>query len=249
MIYSCNGKCIESIKLLDNSILNSLIINFISSLDINDQSNLNKKVNNFYNFIKFKYRIKCEVGMLFIEAMFIHKLFDEFKIAHNNLLVEEKIKLYRFIKPEHLKISVDSVKLDKIVSSFNNLSVSNIPSCKIYYIMNAFQTIFDILGKDIEYDQMLSIVIYSIIKADLKDMYNQIKLIKHFKRSYVDKCIVDCCHGFNIDINCDCLKSDDYSGEEEYYIITCEAAIEYIEKMEYSNLNISIKEYNKHIDL
>lgn len=69
--------------------------------------------------------------------------------------------------------------------------------------------------------------------------------MKYFKRKYNGECIQNCCHGFSIDIKCNCLVSRDFNGEEEYYIITCEAACKFIEKIEYASLKIDKNEFLK----
>ena len=71
--------------------------------------------------------------------------------------------------------------------------------------------------------------------------------MKVFRRGFYKACKIGCRHGFAIPICCNCMEYNNWNGEDEYYLVTAMAAMEYIEKLEYYNLNIEVGEFEEQI--
>lgn len=237
MKHKCTGVCKKAISHLRNSTLFRLVDEFTSNIDLSGSENLKKYYNDFFMYISEKYYITCETGLLFIERMIIDSLMSKYNFYQPSTLMKEKMKLYHFVKPAHLRID-HCKKLSKIIGEIAKIGYVELPSAKTYYLMQGGVSKIYEYNKDIEYDDLLSILVYAIIKTGQTSFTNHLTLMKYFRRGYGKKCIEKCCHGFNTNVECECMISADYNGEDEYYIVTCAAACDFIEKMEYSDLNI-----------
>ncbi|KAL6121514.1 hypothetical protein NUSPORA_01544 [Nucleospora cyclopteri] len=246
MKNACKNICTVALISLKKTSLYSVIDDFTSKIDINNVDSL--EINQFYTYISQKYSIKCEMGMLFIEKMVVYNLFHKFKLNKNssNRLLNEKILLYQWIKPEHLKLPKD-IDLQQNIADFHKIHRSNVPSVKIFYLMKAVKHLYKKIGETTSYDTILSCIIYCLIRSKIKDLFVHISFMRMFRRDYFNDCNAKCDHGFSININCDCLISYNWKNEEKYYLTTCEAAIEWIQKVEYYNLSIEINEFEKEI--
>lgn len=242
MRKSCNNVCTVAVVHLKRTTLYTVIDDFTNNFDMNSDN-----IGHFYNQIIQKYKITCETGLLFVEKLFMYNLFHKFRLSsdNTNIFINEKILLYQWIKPSHLNLP--EIDLSNYVSEFSKIQHSNVPSVKIFHMMTGFQRIYNDLGRDTDYDIVLSIVVFAFIKAQIKDIHTHIKFMKTFKRDYYKKCEADCCHGFSINVCCTCLTSQNWNGEEEYYLTTCEAALTFIKQLEYCNLNIEVTEFDNRI--
>ena len=241
----CSNTCTVAVIQLKKTTLYSIIDEFTNNMDeiLTDHTILIS----FYDKIISNYKIECEKGLLFVEKLIMYNVFFKFKLKSNssNKLINQKILLYQWIQPTHLNLPNSNFK--ELIIHFRKMQYSNIPSVKIYYLMSGFQTMYNIMGKDIEYDKILGITIYCLIKARVKDWWLHLQFTKLFRRSYYKDCCNNCNHGFNLNIICECLVSANWHGEEEYYITTFEAALDFIEKLEYYNLNIGLEEFERNI--
>ncbi|ORD94986.1 hypothetical protein ECANGB1_1650 [Enterospora canceri] len=247
MKKKCENICTVAVVQLKKTTLYCAIDEFTN--EIEEIYTNREKLTAFYEQVAEKYKLKCEYGLLFVEKLVMYSMFNKFRVNRGDAdaFVNEKILLYQWIKPIHLKLDgvyAQNEKLSRSINDFIRIAKSNIPSVKTFYMMVAFENMFRKFGEDLEYDKMLSIVIFCLIKTKIKDLSLHIRFMRLFRREYFRPCDKECDHGFSMNVRCDCLVSKNWCGQDLYYLTTCEAALEFIERMEYYDLNVEVDEYN-----
>ena len=139
MLEKCHNKCTRALITLKSTTLFATIQDFCNSVEsIQDSPEM---LRNFYEYLKTKYVIPCEAGMLFIEMLTMLDLFDKYKLRKDqkNLFVNEKMLLYQWIEPRHLDIHID---ISSLSEDFKMIETSNVPSMKITYLMKGIRKIY-----------------------------------------------------------------------------------------------------------
>lgn len=241
----CSNNCIKAFVLIKESTLIEVIKDFVENLE-NIEANPSM-IQQFYDYIRLKYKIPCEIGMLFIEKITMINIFDRLKIKIDqmNSLINKKIDLYQWIKHTHLEL--EDIDISEILEELRKLKITEVPSVKNCYLMNAINMLYGKIGRNIGYDGFFPYLVYCMIKSGIKDIYAHVYLIKIFRRKFEEKCKFGCNHGFNMVVSCDCLVSEDYNEESEYYITLSLSALEYIAKIEFYNLKVDINEFDNEI--
>lgn len=245
MKMQCAGRCIKAYnRVLETTLINT-IKDFLSGLEaIYDNQEVFQQ---FYDYLQMKYAIPCEIGMLFIEKLTTNTLFKVYlsKVDSMNRLTNDKIKLYQWIKPKHLEIQ--NFDFTEIIACFLQIKNSSVPSVKIFYLMNGIKKLYEKIGKESGLDVFFPYLVYNLIKANLLDLYAHLHYMNIFKRKFFKTCDVHCTHGFKFCVTCDCLISKNWDSEEEYYLTTSIAAVDYISKLEFYNLKIEADEFETEI--
>lgn len=241
----CKGNCAKAHQTIIETSLIHAIDDFLGSLETSVVDSI--LISQFYNYIKMKFCIPCETGMLFVEKITMQSMFENFKIKSSSLntLINRKIELYQWIQPRHLEIKL--LDFSKAISILKRIESSNIPSGKIFYLMNFIRRLYEKIGKDTCLDGFFPYLVYCLIKSNIRDLYFHVQFLNTFRRKYDEVCTKDCTHGFKICIECDCLVSQNWSSEEDYYITTVIAALDYIAKLEFYNLTIDRIEFDREI--
>lgn len=245
MKIQCSGRCLKGYNKILETTLISTINDFLKGLDsIYDNPEV---LQQFYDYLQMKYQIPCEIGMLFIEKITTSSIFKMFKLRVEpmNSLTNSKIKLYQWIRPRHMEIQ--SFNFTEIISSFVKIKNSPVPSVKIHHLMEGIKLLYERIGKDSGLDIFFPYLVFCFIKSNLEDLYAHIHYINTFKRKFYKPCELNCTHGFQLCVSCDCLVSKDWANEEEYYLTTSLAAVDYISKLEFYNLNVEAKEFESEI--
>lgn len=244
-LLKCCGNCSKAQKAVLETSLVSIVNDFMANLEaiIADPSTLQQ----FYDYIKIKFCIPCETGMLFVEQIVTKDLFENSLIKNDNLnnLTNRKMELYDWITPRHLEIK--SLDVSKSISTLKKLEQSDIPSVKLFYLMTSIKQLYNKIGTGADLDGFFPYLVYCFIKSRIKDMYAQIYYLNLFKRSFEQHCKPDCKHGFNVCVKCSCLLSENWRNEEDYYLTTSLAVVDYISKLEFYNLKIEKHEFDKEI--
>lgn len=241
----CDKNCDRAILSISETSLLNIIKDFLGALEtINNNPPI---LQQFYDYLKIKFNIPCEIGMLFIEKVTMKTVFDNFKLKTDsmNSLTNEKINLYQWIAPRHLEIN--DIDITEILKTIRKIILTDVPSVKTYYLMSAIKILYEDVGKDLGLDAFFPYLVYCLIKANIKDIYAHIHYMAVFRRKYENKCSSECKHGFQIVVTCNCLISNDWNNEEEYYLTTTKAVIDYIAKLEFYDLKIDHDEFDKEI--
>lgn len=201
----------------------------------------------FYDYLKLKYRIPCETGMLFIEKITMLNIFDKFKIKvdHVNSLVNKKMMLYQWIRPNHLEIQ--ELDFRRAIESLKKIGTTEVPSVKIHHLMRSITALYESVGTDVGHDGFFPYLVYCFIKSEIRDLYAHVFLMKICRRNFDQRCGFGCSHGFQTTVSCDCLFSENWGNEDGYYITTSLAAMDYIAKVEFYDLNVGMAEFDREI--
>lgn len=245
MKIQCSGRCLKAYNRVVETSLISIINDFLLGIDlIYDNPEVFQQ---FYDYLQMKYLIPCELGMLFIEKLTTNNLFKTFmiKVDSMNCLTNNKIKLYQWIEPRHMEIQ--NFDISQITKNFAKIRNSNIPSVKIFYLMEGIELLYEKIGKNSGSDIFFPYLVFCLLKANIQDIYAQLHYMNTFKRKFNKSCDLHCNHGFKFCVTCDCIFSKDWGNEEEYYLTTSLAAVDYISKLEYYNLKIDPSEFESEI--
>ncbi|KAM0681254.1 hypothetical protein GINT2_000452 [Glugoides intestinalis] len=238
----CCGNCSKAHNAILETSLVCIVNDFVANLEaiITDPSTLQQ----FYDYIKIKFCIPCETGMLFVEKIATKDIFDNslFKTDNLNNLTNRKMELYDWITPMHLEIK--SLDISKAISTLKKLERSDVPSVKLFYLMTSIKQLYNKVGTAADLDGFFPYLVYCFIKSRIKDLYAHIYYLNIFKRSFEQYCSSDCKHGFNVPVKCSCLLSENWKNEEDYYLTTSLAVVDYISKLEFYNLNIEQHEFD-----
>ncbi|KAF9764022.1 Vacuolar protein sorting-associated protein 9a [Nosema granulosis] len=105
--------------------------------------------------------------------------------------------------------------------------------------METVESIYKSIGKDSEHSRFFSVFVLVLVKSQRDDLDHLLFFMEKFRRSPLDSCGSKCLKGHRED-------------EVNYYLTVFKAGLEFIEKLEYYDLNISQEEFNqkiKHVDL
>ncbi|ELA42443.1 uncharacterized protein VICG_00542 [Vittaforma corneae ATCC 50505] len=245
MKLECSENCRKARISISETSLVSIIKDFLDSLEaINSNPMI---LQQFYDYIKIKFNIPCEKGMLFVEKITMESVFKTFKLKTDsmNSLTNKKVELYQWISPRHLEIK--ELNITKILKILRKMESTEVPSVKTFHLMTSIENLYRKVGKGVGLDDFFPYLVYCFIKANIQDLYAHIHYINLFKRKYDKDCNFECKHGFQIPVECICLISKDWKNEDEYYLTTALAVVDYIAKLEYYNLKIEHKEFDKKI--
>ncbi|KAI5170935.1 hypothetical protein PAEPH01_1570 [Pancytospora epiphaga] len=245
MKEKCLNACTRAIITLEKTSILLTIEDFLGNLEISTLKN--DIILAFYDYIGKKYQITCEAGMLFVERVLTLHTFNTMYHEEDtrNTLINAKVALYSWLKPVHLKLEVEIP--ENIVKAFKRLTLSTVPTVKLNAFMHAIEGLYEIIGRKCGHDTLFSALVYCLIKSQISDLMLHFKYMKLFYRPHYGRCDVICFHGFTISVRCTCLCREDWKGEEEYYLVVALAALEYIQKIEYYNLTVSVTEFNMEI--
>lgn len=241
----CSHRCVKAyVSMQETSLIGTIkdFVECVSTIETNPQV-----LQQFYDYLKLKYKVPCETGMLFIEKITMLNIFDKFKIRvdHANSLVNRKMMLYQWIKPAHLEIQ--ELNFGDVIQSLRKIGTTEVPSVKIYHLMKSIKLLYEKIGTSVGHDGFFPHLVYCFVKSEIKDLYAHIFLMKLCRRNFDQKCGFGCNHGFQTSVSCDCLFSENWRNEDGYYITTSLAAIDYISKIEFYNLKVDMAEFDKEI--
>lgn len=266
-IETCNKKCTTSALQLINSSpkIYNLIEDFLKNVKTIKDST---KFFTLYNYLIKKEIIKCDIGIYYIEKYLFESIYTFLFYQGNenkNIFINNKIILYQWIEPKHLEIEIIEQKdelyaifeeinklneLDLIAKAFAQIKTQKIANNKIILILNIIRNLYNFLGINANHDTLLSLLIYIIIKSQTKDVLLHLNFVNRFKRKRFKPCLTNCHHSMPyeyLDI-CSCYITSNAKDEEiNYYLITLEAAIIFIERMEFKSLKINREEFDKNI--
>ncbi|EPR80122.1 Vacuolar sorting protein 9 domain protein [Spraguea lophii 42_110] len=231
-----------------------IIESFIKDVSLIHTEN-NNVLNRFYDYLYKKKFILCEIGMYYLEKYIlvntkIHYLTVEEKNTNN--FINNKMIMFKWIEVTHLEIEDNDYT--EIIKYFKNIENQFTPSMMIKTALQTIKMIYNINSNEIGQDQLLPILIYIIIKSQVKDIYLKIDFMKKYRRKKYLQCHDNCLHlNNNTNINnpnCECITLLDNTPEQEleFYLLTYQSALFFIETTEYNTLNISKEEFEGKIE-
>ncbi|KAH9411073.1 vacuolar sorting protein 9 [Ordospora pajunii] len=165
-----------------------------------------------------------------------------------NQLVNRKLILYEWIRPEHLELDIHHENLEHLSQSLKAIPSLSTSTEKILHVMQTIERLYRIIGQHEDQGKMLSAIIYCIIKSSVTNIYLEAQFMAKYRRRIADPCTLECLHGIGINIHCDYPAPSMYSEKEiTYYLTSFQAAIDFIRRMEYYDLKISESEFHANI--
>lgn len=175
------------------------------------------------------------------------RLFDQG--SSTNDLINQKMLLYSWIRPEHLELEIDHAQTEDALKRLRAIPESTTPTDKILCVMEGVEALYGSIGCTRGQDDMLPSLIYCLIKTGEANMYLEIQFMTLYKRESVGGCRAGCLHGLGIEVECSCLQRKQYDEKEvAYYLTSLQAAMDFIKKMEYYDLKISKAEFDQNIE-
>lgn len=163
-----------------------------------------------------------------------------------NELINQKILLYRWIKPEHLELKVNQTQLEPASQTFKSISGYSTPTEKISCMMAGIEELHRVIGKNNGQEEILPSIIYCLIKSESTNIGSETQFMTLYRRRSLSMCYAGCSHRF--EINCNCIQKKVYDEKEvTYYLTSMQAAIDFIKRMEYYDLKICEIEFNQNI--
>lgn len=186
-------------------------------------------IQDYYIFLKSK--LTCDKSLHIKEQEIFSTFYAEyFKRQQTDYLLNTKIDLYNDrIEPIHLNVIESKDNINRYISIISSISDIKIPTDILEKYL-----LFIKLTRDKEHDTFLNILVYTILKSNIRNFKSILTYVIKYRR----RIFIACEH-----------KTIQNQSEIEYYINVLSVALEFIERMEYKDLNITKDEYEKLIGI
>ncbi|KAG0375529.1 hypothetical protein BGX24_008970 [Mortierella sp. AD032] len=151
--------------------------------------------------------------------------------AERDEVLTQKIRIFRWIKPEHLDIPDNphnAAYLDKAQAELKKINSYKAPRDKVICILNCCKFIFTLIrrseGNSKGADTFLPILIYVVLQANPPNLVSNVQYISRFR------------------------NPDKLQAEAGYYLASLDGAISFIENLESSSLSISAEDFDSQIE-
>lgn len=256
---ACTRTCILNIlSLLSDSKdkRNDIIKRFVEEFKfISDLNESSKIFYTFLTFLRSSKIVKCKLGIFYFEKYLLVSdyeiLFFDHDSFYKNQLVNNKVVLFDWIKPQHLEIELHPEYLNYVNSHIYDINTLFTPSEKLFQIIELSKIIYQFHGKDLCQGKFLPIFIYTLIYFQVKNLYHNLIYMQRYFTIPIQNCRSKCPHLENSS-NEKCECTDNISSisfkEQKFYLLNLEAAICFIEKIDFSLLNVELEEYCRNLD-
>lgn len=208
----------------------------------------------FLRCMRAKKYVKCKVGMFYLEKYLLtgnyEHLFIDKKYSYKNQFVNNKTILYQWIKPEFIDICVHDEYIKEASFFCKLLNEVRTPTEKLYCIVEISKLIYKYEGEGLGQENFLPIFIFTFIHLKVQDVFYNLLYIKKYRPVPVTRCYDGCAHvnlgNMNAIKDCDCTERTPNCNvkEQSFYLTNFEAMVTFIERLEYSGLNVDKNIYN-----
>ncbi|KAF9900316.1 hypothetical protein EC991_007637 [Linnemannia zychae] len=151
--------------------------------------------------------------------------------AERDEVLTQKIRIFRWIRPEHLDIPDNphnAAYLDKAQAELKKINSYKAPRDKVICILNCCKFIFTLIrrseGNSKGADTFLPILIFVVLQANPPNLVSNVQYISRFR------------------------NPDKLQAEAGYYLASLDGAISFIENLEASSLSISPEDFDLQIE-
>lgn len=261
---NCSKKCITSFLTSLNH--TPSFFKKMESFVISSRKSINPlKLQSFIQELINKRTVYCEVGLYYTEKYIFNGIYQNTFFNENcgrNVFINNKVLLYSWIEMKHLEINIidyETVfcifeelevneKIEEIIEIFNSIEYMITCREKIDVLMETTRGIFSMLKENDGNDVFFPIFVFIILKSKVRNLLLHYRFIQKYKRKKFLDCKENCNHLVNIQksSSCECfLGINNNIKEIDYYLTSFEAAIIFIERLEFDGLNIDKKEFEK----
>lgn len=261
----CVNKCIASVLLSTNSC--ERFSDFLEILSKRIRSHKDIYVQDFYNSLHRDKILKCEIGRFYTEK-YIFVTFHRYLFVsgneHRNRFINNKLVLYSWLEPRHLDITFGIEnpfielcnelnflsKIDDIIWVFIQIRELKTPTELLSVFLKTISSIYEVIGHGASHDVLFPTLVYVIISSQVRNISIIFEYLTKYSCSLYVSCSGDCTHLTRLrpELVCDCVCEIKYDKEEiNYYLTILQAAIVFIERIEYNSINITKQEYDANI--
>ncbi|KAM0688278.1 hypothetical protein COBT_000472 [Conglomerata obtusa] len=266
----CTKKCIIQVIEVISGIpeLHKKFSELIHKLQMVDNTNKKKHLNNFYKYTIDNNYVLCNLGLYYMEKYIFDNMY--FFLLYNledyrNNFINNKILLYEWIEFEHLEINFKNdendfynifyeydlfEKLILIGEYLNGIKGYTLPVYKLHVLMCTIKQIYRVVGSESSLDDIFPILIFIIIKSRIKDFCLHLNFTNLYYRENRNKCIKNCIHLLNSSVTtaCECYEYIEFDQRQVDYYMTCyDSALIFIERLEFKSIKIDATEYENKI--
>lgn len=256
---SCTRTCILSVlSLLSNhtSKRTNLIKRFIDEFKhITDPNVSTVTYLNFLKFLRGSKLIKCKVGLFYFEKYLLvsdyELIFFDLNLFYRNQFVNNKVIMFGWIEPKHLEISLNHEYITAVLASVSDINTLFTPTEKMCQLIEISKLIYSFHGKNLSQEKFLPIFIYTFLHFQIKNLVYNFNYIKGYFGIPMTRCKSDCTHLEGSDYEkCDCTANMTNLSikEQEFYLTNFEAAICFIEIIDFNVIKANVKEYCDNIE-
>lgn len=244
----CSRRCQDEINhaLQNNSGIRIVSKEFVDDFSTLPSNTYQKSLTRFYEYMRITGNVHCDIGMFYVEKHILgnsnvkYCLFKRIQkiVKDDNTLINNKIKLYSFIKENHLNIS--PLPDHTLILGFRSITDKNSITEKLNVILKTIKQAYMMIGCDKGIDKLLTVLIFITIKSKVKDLFVTLYMIKKFRRKYYGVCNKKNEHGTCTHIKglsmysdaCECYSPTFLTNSEiEYYITVFESVLSFIKEI------------------
>lgn len=211
----------------------------------------------FMRHMRANRHVKCRVGMFYLEkytltGYYRYLMFDEWKAARNQF-INNKVTLYQWIVPEFLDAKVSSAYIRDASVFCEMINHVHTPTEKLYCIVEISRLVYMHGGGNMGQEDFLPVFIFTFIHLQTRDLLFNLLYIQRYMPVPAARCSGECTHIGNtrgdLHESCECtIRVPCCSAKEAlFYLTNFEAAVVFIERLEYGDLKVDQDTYNRQI--
>eukprot|EP00866_Antonospora_locustae_P000653 jgi/Antlo1/653/346 len=211
----------------------------------------------FMRHMRANRHVKCNVGMFYLEKYILsgyyrYFVFDKW-VAARNQFINNKVTLYQWIMPEYIDAKISSAYIQDVSVFCKMINSVHTPTEKLHCIIEISRLVYMHGGGNIGQEEFLPVFIFTFIHLQTRDLLFNLLYIQWYMPMPAARCHGECIHIGNtrndLQENCECtIRVPCCSAKETlFYLTNFEAAIVFIERLEYENLKVDQDTYNKQI--
>lgn len=212
----------------------------------------------FLRYMRAKKHIKCRVGMFYLEKYILFNyyktlVFDK-REATRNQFINNKISLYQWIRPDFLDVKISGAYIRDVSVFCDMINSVHTPTEKLYCIIEISKLVYEYGGDTIGQEDFLPVFIFTFIHLQTRDLLFNLLYIQRYMPVPAARCNTGCTHigatHNNLQESCECTIRVPCCNAKEitFYLTNFEAAIVFIERLEYKDLKVDRDTYNRHIE-
>ncbi|KAL0265842.1 UNVERIFIED_CONTAM: hypothetical protein PYX00_011560 [Menopon gallinae] len=212
----------------------------------------------FLRHMRARRHVRCRVGMFYLEKYILFSrcrtlMFDR-QAATRNQFINNKVVLYQWIRPEFLDAKVSSTYVRDAAVFCEMINSVHTPTEKLYCIVEISRLVYEHGGSTMGQDDFLPVFIFTFVHLRTRDLLLNLLYIQRYMPMPAAQCHAECTHvgtaHSGLLESCECTIRVPCCGTKEalFYLTNFEAAVVFIERLEYRDLRVDRSTYNRHIE-
>lgn len=171
-----------------------------------------------------------------------------------NQFVNNKIMLYQWIRPEFIDAKVTEEYVRDTAVFCRLLNKVHTPTEKLHCIVEIAKLVYKHGGRSMGQEDFLPVFIFTFVHHQVPDIFYNLLYITKYMPVSAPECEKECTHvntnHTRLVEDCECsVRVPTCSAREvSFYLTNFEATVTFIERLEFTNLNVSRSEYDQCIE-